>query len=59
MDMIIAGYRMYLGLAAKAAKSSGENDAIVILVERCTTKLLGNLNNLSEPLAGKQSVPIQ
>lgn len=59
MDMVVTGNRMDLGLAAEAAKRAGENDTVMILVERAAPQLVAAMSGLAESFTGKQCVPVQ
>jgi len=59
VNMIVAGYRVHLGLAAQATKSPGEDDAIMVLVERPAAEFLATVDGLAESFAGEQGMPVQ
>ena len=59
MDMVVTGNRMDLGLAAEAAKRAGENDTVMILVERAAPELVAAMSGLAESFTGKQCVPVK
>src|SRR5690606_4584340 len=46
-------------LASQAAEGAGEDDAVVILVERAAAQLVGAVHGFAEPFAGEQCLPIQ
>jgi hypothetical protein len=48
-----------LGLAPETAKSSGENDAVVVFVKRAAAEFFRAVQRLSEAFAGEQGLPIQ
>src|SRR5690606_6068808 len=59
VDMIIAGNRIYLGLASKSAEGSGKDDAVVVLVKRAATEFIGAVHGFPKPFTGEQGVPVQ
>lgn len=59
MDMVVAGHRVHLGLAAQAAEGTGEDDAVVVLVEGAAAQFFRAVQRFSEAFAGKQGMPIQ
>jgi hypothetical protein len=59
MDVIVAGNRMYLGLASEAAERSRENDSVMVFVKGAAAKFFRAVQRLSEAFAGKQGLPIQ
>jgi hypothetical protein len=59
VDVIVAGDRMDLRLAPESAKCSGENNAVVVFMERTAAEFLRAVQRLSEAFAGKQGLPIQ
>jgi hypothetical protein len=59
VDMVVARYRMHLGLAPETAEGSGENDTVMVFVKRAATQLLRAVQRLSEAFAVEQGLPIQ
>ena len=59
VDMVVAGDRVDLGLAPQAAEGAGEDDAVVVLVERAAAQFLGAVQGFAEAFAGEQGVPVQ
>lgn len=59
VDVVVAGDRVDLGLAAQAAEGAGEDDAVVVLVERAATQFIGAVQGFAEAFAGEQCVPVQ
>lgn len=58
MDVIVARYRVDLGLATQAAEGAGEDDAVVVLVEGAAAELGAAVHGFAEALPGEQGVPI-
>lgn len=59
VDVIVAGDRVYLGLAPQAAKGTREDDPVVVLVEGAAPEFFGAVQGFAEAFAGKQCVPVQ
>jgi len=59
VDVIVAGNRVHLSLAAQAAKRAGEDDAVMILVKRTTPQLLTAVGGFAKSFTGKQGMPVQ
>jgi len=59
MDMVIAGHRMDLGLTSQAAKGTGEDHPVMVLVKWAAPQLFGALRGLTQALAAQQAVPVQ
>src|SRR5690606_12909437 len=59
VDVIVAGDRMHLGLAAQAAEGTGEDEPVMILVKGAATQFINAVRRLAEPFAGEQGVPVQ
>jgi hypothetical protein len=59
MDMVIAGNRMHLGLSPESTECSREDDSVVVLVKRASTKLFIAVDGFPEPFTIEQRVPIQ
>ena len=57
--MVVAGDRVNLGLAPEAAEGAGEDDAVMILVERAATQLFGAVQGFAKAFASEQCVPVQ
>jgi hypothetical protein len=57
--MIIAGDRVNLGLASEAAKGTGENDPVVVLMERAASEFFRAVQGFAKALASEQGLPIQ
>ncbi|MCY1413335.1 hypothetical protein D9M71_287640 [compost metagenome] len=58
VDMVVAGDRVHLGLAAQAAEGAGEDDAVVVLVERAAPQFGAAVHGLAQAFAGEQGVPV-
>jgi hypothetical protein len=59
VNVIVAGDRVHLGLASEAAEGTGENDAVMVFVERAAAKFLRAVQRLAEAFAVEQGLPIQ
>lgn len=59
MDMVVAGHRVHLGLAAQAAKRAGEDNAVMVFVKRAAAEFFRAVQGFSKAFAGKQGGPIQ
>ena len=59
VDVVVAGNRVDLGLAPQAAKGSGKDDPVVILVKRAAAEFFGAVKSLAQALAVEQGLPIQ
>ena len=53
VDMIVAGNRVYLGLAPKATECAGEDDAVVIFVEGAAPELIGAIEGFAQAFTGE------
>lgn len=59
MDMIVAGHRVNLRLAAQAAKGPGEDNPVMVFVKRAAAQFFRAVQGFSKAFAGKQGRPIQ
>ena len=59
MDMVVAGNRVYLSLAPKPAEGAGEDDAVMVLVERAAPEFFGAVQGFAQAFAGQQGMPVQ
>ncbi|MNZ33415.1 hypothetical protein D3C78_507610 [compost metagenome] len=59
VDMVVAGNRVHLGLAPEAAEGTGEDDAVVVLVEGAAPEFIGAVQGFAQAFAGEQGVPVQ
>ncbi|MNK87712.1 hypothetical protein D3C87_1076520 [compost metagenome] len=59
VNMIVAGDRVDLGLAPETAEGAGEDNAVMVFVERAAAKFLRAVQRLAEAFAVEQGVPIQ
>ena len=59
MDMVVARYRVHLGLAAQSTERAGENDAVMVFVKWAAAQFFRAVQGFSKSFAGKQGGPIQ
>lgn len=59
MDMVVARYRMNLRFAPETPKSTGKDNAVVILMKRATSELFAAMSRFTKSFASQQCVPVQ
>src|SRR5690606_4914323 len=58
MDVVVAGDRMYLRLAAQTAEGAGKDYPVVIFVKRATAKFFAAMQRLAETFSVEQGLPV-